>query len=55
MIHTFWTGFATALVTFIFATFAAVASDTVRCATLGPNGEVMLCAVGHLKLPKVAS
>jgi hypothetical protein len=51
----FWTGFATALVIVVSAGFMAVASETVRCTTLGPKAEVKLCAVGHLDLPRFGS
>ena len=51
----FWTGIATAVTIVVMAGGLALATETVHCKTLGPNGEVhlLLCAAGHLDLPRL--
>lgn len=55
MTRMFWTGIATGLVIGITAFVMALTSDTVRCRSFGPNVEVVVCAVGHIHIPRMAS
>jgi hypothetical protein len=49
----FLLGVVLSVTTLVFGTVAAIGTGEVRCTSLGPKGEVLVCSAGHLDLPSL--